>query len=456
MKLKAIRLLLLSMAAVLLVACVGDAGLLPDIEDTVEARLAEERAAEATLEARVKNMVEATLVAAPTPTSTPTPTPVPTPTPTPSPVPTATSTPIATPTQVAPTPVPTHARATLTLVGTTAVPDGQIWSGPVWDGQHIVVTYARQQVLWARRYDRNLNPVSDAVRVTLGADPAATDHKHIFLNGMHFVAYSTPGAAELYLLKLDSDLNRLGFVPVVEGTTRERTNDMLLGTDGQHLIVGRFCPCKEAGTGHVFTVFDQNLIRVGTEVDLLEPHHTNMASITFADGAYHILSFRRVGGSDQSSPSSLLQFDVNPVSLTALGQGNIVKKHNTEFYHASTGLVYDSTRQVYYGGYVRGPNMWGAGTVVVEVFDAQSWESLASIDVAGGNRPHLALVDADTLVVGWDEPGVNLGVVVLSTTTTAVPTPTPSPLPASLSFVPWYPRFHKPPTPVLALPTVGM
>jgi hypothetical protein len=326
----------------------------------------------------------------------------------------------------------------------------------VWDGQHIVVTYARQQVLWARRYDRNLNPVSDAVRVTLGADPAATDHKHIFLNGMHFVAYSTPGAAELYLLKLDSDLNRLGFVPVVEGTTRERTNDMLLGTDGQHLIVGRFCPCKEAGTGHVFTVFDQNLIRVGTEVDLLEPHHTNMASITFADGAYHILSFRRVGGSDQSSPSSLLQFDVNPVSLTALGQGNIVKKHNTEFYHASTGLVYDSTRQVYYGGYVRGPNMWGAGTVVVEVFDAQSWESLASIDVAEGNRPHLALVDADTLVVGWDEPGVNLGVVVLSTTTTAVPTPTPSPLPASLSFVPWYPRFHKPPTPVLALPTVGM
>jgi hypothetical protein len=304
----------------------------------------------------------------------------------------------------------------------------------VWDGQHIVVTYARQQALWARRYDRNLNSVGDAVRVTARADPAVTDHKHIFLNGMHFVAYSTPGDAELYLLKLDSDLNRLGFVPVVEGTTRERTNDMLLGTDGQRLLVGRFCPCKEAGIGHVFTVFDQNLIRVGSEVDLLEPRHTNMASITFADGAYHILSFRRLRVSDQSSPSSLLQLDVDPVTLAALGQGNIVKRHDTEFYHASTGLVYDSTRQVYYGSYIRGSNMWGAGAVVVEVFDAHNWESLASIDVAEGNRPHLALVDADTLVVGWDEPGVNLGVITLSTTT--VPTSTPTPVKSADATIP--------------------
>ncbi len=285
----------------------------------------------------------------------------------------------------------------------------------MWDGRQIVVTYARQQALWARRYDRNLNPVGDAMQVTSGADPAVTDHKHIFLNNMHFVAFSTPGDGELYLLKLDADLNRLGFVPVVEGTTRERTNDMLLGTDGQSLIVGRFCPCKEAGTGHVFTVFDQNLVRVGAEVDLLEPRHTNMASITFANGAYHILSFGRSGARDQTSPSNLLQLDVDPTTLTALGQGSTVKQHDTDFYHASTGLVYDSTRELYYGGYVRGPDMWGTGTVVVEAFDAQGWESLASIDVAEGNRPHLVLIDGDTLVVGWDEPGVNLAVITLNT-----------------------------------------
>jgi hypothetical protein len=161
----------------------------------------------------------------------------------------------------------------------------------VWDGQHIVVTYSRQQALWARSYDRNLNPVGDAVRVILDTDPAVTDHKHIFLNGMHFVAFSTPGDADLYLLKFDSDLNRLGFIPVIEGTTRERTNDMLLGTDGQHLLVGRFCPCKKAGIGHVFTVFDQNLIRVGAEVDLLKPHHTNMAETVFRS---HIISMWRI------------------------------------------------------------------------------------------------------------------------------------------------------------------
>jgi len=213
-----------------------------------------------------------------TPTATPTQVP---PIPTNTPIPTPTAMPTPTPAAtfaLTPTPVP----PTLTLVATITVPDGQIWSGPVWDGHQIVVTYARQQTLWPRRYDRNLNPVGDAMQATSGTDPAVTDHKHIFLNGVHFVVFSTPGDGDLYLLKLGPDLNRLGFVAVIEGTTRERTNDMLLGTDGQRLLMGRFCPCKEAGTGHVFTVFDQNLVRVGAEVDLLEPRHTNMASSTLA------------------------------------------------------------------------------------------------------------------------------------------------------------------------------
>ena len=158
--------------------------------------------------------------------------PIPTPTATftLAPVPTSTPVPMATPTpaQIDPTPT-TPARPTLTLISTVTIPDGHIWSGPVWDGQHIVVTYARQQALWARRYERDLNPVSDAVRITLDADPAVTDHKHIFLNGIHFVVYSTPGDSELYLLKLDSDLNRLGFVPVVKDTTRERTKRYAAG-----------------------------------------------------------------------------------------------------------------------------------------------------------------------------------------------------------------------------------
>jgi hypothetical protein len=60
MKLKAIRLLLLPTAVVLLVACGGAAKPEVDIEATVEARLIEERAAEATIEAKVQNIVEAT------------------------------------------------------------------------------------------------------------------------------------------------------------------------------------------------------------------------------------------------------------------------------------------------------------------------------------------------------------------------------------------------------------
>jgi hypothetical protein len=64
MKLKAIRLLLLlSAMLLLLVACGGAAEPEVDIEATVQARLVEERAAEATIEAKVKNLVEATLTA---------------------------------------------------------------------------------------------------------------------------------------------------------------------------------------------------------------------------------------------------------------------------------------------------------------------------------------------------------------------------------------------------------
>jgi hypothetical protein len=69
----------------------------------------------------------------PTATSTPTSTPKTTPMPTHTLMPMVAPTQIAAPAQVPPTPAPTPARPTLTLVGRTTVPDGQIWSAPVWE-----------------------------------------------------------------------------------------------------------------------------------------------------------------------------------------------------------------------------------------------------------------------------------------------------------------------------------
>jgi hypothetical protein len=77
-KIKPIRLFLLSTAVMLLLACGGTAEPEVDIEATVQARLVEERAAEATMEAKAKNLVEATLTAVPTWTPVPKPTPTPT------------------------------------------------------------------------------------------------------------------------------------------------------------------------------------------------------------------------------------------------------------------------------------------------------------------------------------------------------------------------------------------
>jgi len=153
----------------LLVAACGDTQPSPNTEATVQARLTEERVAEATVEARAQAMAKATAQAAPmatpvpptptptevpvtatataaataTPTATPTPSPVPptptaTPTPTPTTRPTATATltplpaPTATPTQVPPaaTPTATPAPAATPTPTPTATPTATATVGP--------------------------------------------------------------------------------------------------------------------------------------------------------------------------------------------------------------------------------------------------------------------------------------------------------------------------------------
>ena len=67
--------LLIALSAFLLIGCGGDASPLPDINATVEARLSAIDI-QATVQAKVKETIEAL----PTPTPVPTPTPLPTPT----------------------------------------------------------------------------------------------------------------------------------------------------------------------------------------------------------------------------------------------------------------------------------------------------------------------------------------------------------------------------------------
>ena len=119
---KLLRILVVVIGIALLVAAIGcsttpptEAVRTPNIDATVEARLAQERAVDATAEARAKELVAAQATSAPAPTNTqipqPTYTPQPEPTNTPTVVPTAASVPTPTarplPTAI-PTPAPTH------------------------------------------------------------------------------------------------------------------------------------------------------------------------------------------------------------------------------------------------------------------------------------------------------------------------------------------------------------
>jgi S1-C subfamily serine protease len=88
----------------LFAACAAEPAPTPDIQATVDARVAEELQMQAQIDAAVAKALEVAVTPTPTPTPVPTPTPTPVPTPTPTPVPTPTPTPVPTPT---PTPVPT-------------------------------------------------------------------------------------------------------------------------------------------------------------------------------------------------------------------------------------------------------------------------------------------------------------------------------------------------------------
>src|SRR3972149_8198060 len=150
---------------------------------------------------------------------------------------------------------------TFTLKKTVTIDFGAVWCVPVYDGTNIVVSSESGGVIKVGKFDLSLNEgTSTATTVADSSDTAnndsIADHKHIFQNGYHYMAFSIAGSGQggyLYLLKLDADLNRVGITTVVSDGSA--TNDMLLVGDGTYIYVGKFLP----GTGHKVYKYDSNL-----------------------------------------------------------------------------------------------------------------------------------------------------------------------------------------------------
>src|SRR3989304_2067728 len=105
---------------------------------------------------------------------------------------------------------------TFTLKKTVTIDFGAVWCVPVYDGTNIVVSSESDGAIKVGKFDLSLNEgTSTATTVTDSSDTAnndsIADHKHIFQNGYHYMAFSIAGSGQggdLYLLKLDTDLKR--------------------------------------------------------------------------------------------------------------------------------------------------------------------------------------------------------------------------------------------------------
>ncbi len=262
----------------------------------------------------------------------------------------------------------------------------------------------------------SLNEVtSHATTVADTADTASNDsiadHKHIFQNGYHYLVFSTAGSGQggyLYLLKLDTDLNRVGSIATVVSNDPP-TNDMFLVGDGTYIYAGKFLP----GTGHTVYKYDSNLSNLdsytiggGTNT------HANGAAAVYTNNQFHLVA------PGQNDEFYRIIFD---------NDWNIVKDKETILSDEGmlsivSALSVEPNSQEFIIHYGRGSSDAG-GPLYRAVYDSD-WNLLSNTQAIDGTwtRPHSVIVN-DTLYVGYDGSS---SVQLSSFTITDIPTPTPT------------------------------
>ena len=311
---------------------------------------------------------------------------------------------------------------TFTLKNTVTIDFGNVWCVPVYDGTNIVVSSESGGVIKVGKFDLSLNEVtSHATTVADTADTAnkdtIADHKHIFQNGYHYITFSTAGSGQggyLYLLKLDTDLNRDGITTVVSDGSA--TNDMFLVGDGTYIYVGKFLP----GTGHRVYKYNSNLVYQNSfEIGGGTNTHANGAAAVYTNNQFHLVApFTLAPGQNDEFYRFIFDNDWNIVKnketiLSDEGMLSIV-----------SALSVEPNSQEFIIHYGRGSSDAG-GPLYRAVYDSD-WNLLSNTQAIDGTwtRPHSVIVN-DTLYVGYDgSSSVQLSSFDI---TSAITTPTPSP-----------------------------
>ncbi|HHT9113046.1 MAG: hypothetical protein HZA47_03880 [Planctomycetes bacterium] len=334
---------------------------------------------------------------------------------------------------------------TFTLKNTVTIDFGAVWCVPVYDGSNIVVSSESDGTIKVGKFDLSLNEATS--HATIVADTADTDnndtiadHKHIFQNGYHYLVFSTAGSGQggyLYLLKLDTDLNREDIVTVVNNDPP--TNDMFLVGDGTYIYAGKFLP----GTGHTVYKYDSNLNKLASYTIGGDTNtHANGAAAVYTNNQFHLVApFTLAPGQNDEFYRFIFDNDWHIVKnkepiLLDEGMLSIV-----------SALSVEPISQEFIIHYGRGSSDAG-GPLYRAVYDSD-WNQLSNTQVIDGTwtRPHSVIVN-DTLYVGYDgSSSVQLSsfaitdiptptpVITTTATPTAIPTAIPSPIPTITSIV---------------------
>lgn len=319
---------------------------------------------------------------------------------------------------------------TFTLKNTVTIDFGAVWCVPVYDGTNLVVSSESDGSIKVGEFDLSLNKLGSTKTVTDSSDTAnndtIADHKHIFQDGYHYLVFSTAGSGQggyLYLLKLDTDLNRVGIATVVSNDPP--TNDMFLVGDGTYIYAGKFLP----GTGHKVYKYDSNLNNLGTfTIGGGTNTHANGAAAVYTNNQFHLVApFTLAPG--QNDDFYRIIFDNN---------WNVVKNKETILSDKGmlsivSALSVEPNSQEFIIHYGRGSGDTG-GPLYRASYDSD-WNPLSNTQVIDGiwTRPHSIIVN-DTLYVGYDGSS---SVQLSNFTITNIPTPTPtitvtpSPVPTS-------------------------
>lgn len=310
---------------------------------------------------------------------------------------------------------------TLNFEKTVAVTHGTIWCIPVDDGRGIVVSAESDDGIRLAKYDLTMTPTGTSVLVastndTVNQDTIA-DHKHIFQNDHHYLAFSIAGdgaGGYLYLLKLNKDLGRVALTTVVSNDPP--TNDMLMVGDGTNVYVGKFLP----GTGHRIYSYDADLNLLGSKtIGGDKNRHANGAAAIYADNVFYVVAPDTLAPG-QNNIFSRITFDHNwncvSNKTTILSDPGVLS--------IVSGLARDPVSRSFIVNYARSASDQG-GPIYAAIYDS-SWNSITNQSIVTGtlNRPHSVIV-SNTFYLGYD--GSDFAVSVFSISNT-VDTPAVGPL----------------------------